>query len=253
MGAGLRVGEFIGKGRRLQYCGLTHVVLENTKPTKDEEGNWNFSLIDNWDPFALQNYDFAASSPRPWFWQVTMWACLIVVWTQVMMAFFIDFITPPVGPGCWSLIFLVYGCLSTPAWLLQLCWEPRGEVAKQIRSWIAHIFNGLAIAWLVLLLVLFVGGWMSNCYCSSAIPGQVVGYGGYMDFETFDVYRDKFGLRSPWIGGVIGGSIVPIGSFFLAWFWWMKSKSLSAADESQWVGDTELAALMGPGLVDWAR
>jgi len=94
----LKVGDFIRQGRRLQYCGLTPAVLEHTKPPRGTEGNNHFSIIDNWGLAALERViDSVCTepSPWPWFWRVTMGACLLTLWTEIVMAFFFDFITPP--------------------------------------------------------------------------------------------------------------------------------------------------------------
>lgn len=94
-----------------------------------------------------------------------------------MMVFFMDFITPPVGLGCWLLVFFLYGCLCTPTWLLQ-CWESLRVFGRRLRYLTSHTFNALAIGWLVFLLVLLVIGALVNCYCNASMPGRALGYGG---------------------------------------------------------------------------
>jgi hypothetical protein len=121
----LEVGDFIGQGRRLQYCGLTHAILKATQPdTNGPDGHHNFPIIGEWDPNAPENITTAiitgrpllpralnnappgnmttaiggTTSPphRPWQWYATMIVCLLVVWIEILMSFFFDFITPPV-------------------------------------------------------------------------------------------------------------------------------------------------------------
>jgi len=252
----LDVGDFIGQGRRLQYCGLTHAILRETELSLASGGGHHFPIIDAWEPNAPERIAKAIAAlsppPRPKRWYSIMLVCLLVVWVEILMAFFFDFITPPVGPGCWSLMFLVYGCLSMPTWGLSF-WEPRRGKLRRIRRWVSHSFNTLAIGWMIFVIYMVVTGQLMNCYCNACMPGRAAHYGGYMDFETFEFYRDHFNLRFQWMLGVIFGSMIPAGSFFFAWFWWWRSKDLWHADENRRIGDTELEGDMGPGLVVWDR
>jgi hypothetical protein len=137
-----RVGDFIGQGRRMEYCGLTEAVLNCTN---------NSEIVrpfGDWTPEKPK--DIAArisaklNTRRPVAWFVTAALCLMIVLADTMMAFMADFITPPVGLGCWSLSVLMYAGMSTVSWGLQFWIHPPAWVRA-----VSHFFNAVAIVCLV--------------------------------------------------------------------------------------------------------
>ncbi|KAK3332753.1 hypothetical protein B0T19DRAFT_353144 [Cercophora scortea] len=194
------VGDFIGQGRRIQYCGLAHAVLECTSPTNNSQDN---SMNAGQRRFQFENniaaYDDCGNrvatslrGPKPASWYMTALSSSTLVWTEIMMAFMFAFNTPTVGPGCWSGSCFVYGVLSSVAWFVQLCRKQPGPWARGV----AFAFNALALGWLLATIVLQV------CYF------DVTGY---------------------WITAAVVGGIVPIFAFLVAVFWWLKCQHLWAA------------------------
>lgn len=152
--APLQVGPFIGQGRRLQYCGLTCAILKSTQ-TRGSFNNWTRDTPARY----AEEISARLGSSRPLSWYVTATVCLLIVWIEVMLAFAADFITPTVGLGCWSLVFLLYGCFSSITWFLQLWRTPagrRGRTQKVVLGWVSHSFNALSVLWIVLIVILLV-------------------------------------------------------------------------------------------------
>jgi hypothetical protein len=138
-----RVGDFIGQGRRMEYCGLTEAVLNSAKcPDKI------VPPFTNWTPDKPVEIAAGISAklkkPLPWAWIVIAVLCLAIVLADTMMAFMSDFITPPVGLGCWSLSVFIYAFMSTVSWGLQLRRHPPTWVRV-----VSHSCNAAAIICLV--------------------------------------------------------------------------------------------------------
>ncbi|KAK3323067.1 hypothetical protein B0H66DRAFT_621255 [Apodospora peruviana] len=219
-----QVGEFIGQGRGLQYCGLTSATLKCTE-ARGSFKNWSRDT-----PTQYADEIISRLKRRPLSWYMTAIVCLMIIWTEIMLAFTADFITPTVGLGCWSMIFLLYGCFSTITWFLQF-WVRPGKTTRTVLTVISHSFNGLSVIWIILIVILLASGVLNNCYCNTVMNGKT-GYGGYTDFESFQFYRDHYGLTAPWITAAAIGSSIPIAALVTALSWWQKCKHLWAASES---------------------
>lgn len=147
------VGDFIGQGRTLSYCGLVSAILVETQK-EGIFGNWDKETLDELSSKILERLQHK----RPWSWLTTSLVCLAIVWTQILMAFTSDFITPTLGPGCWSMGFLIYGCFSTVTWILQF-WplnKRRHWLVRRSLTWTSHFFNALAVTYILLILFVFV-------------------------------------------------------------------------------------------------
>ncbi|KAF4457811.1 hypothetical protein F53441_325 [Fusarium austroafricanum] len=213
------VGEFIGQGRQLKYCGLVHAVLMATDGAKFSH------LRDNDLLFYARKTAINLSRRKPRSWYVVAVLSFLLVWCEIMMAFMVAFCSPTVGLGCRSLSYLLFGILSSISWFIHLPMEP----SKCVR-WILHFFNGLAIISLIGITGAQLTGVMNNCYCKSSAL-SMPGIGGYMDFENAAFYRDHFNSGYYWgFAAVIGGAI-PLITFLVALFWWMKCKHLWSANE----------------------
>jgi hypothetical protein len=81
---------------------------------------------------------------QPISWFVTAVVCLTIVLCDAMMAFMADFITPPVGLGCWSFTVMMYAVMSSISWVVQF-WKHPPTWLKAI----SHFFNICAILCLV--------------------------------------------------------------------------------------------------------
>jgi len=144
----LRVGEFIGQGRNLRYCGLVSAFIRIIR----REG-WLEAPV-WWDgieyEFAMSvARDLAEYRPRSWYASAVM--SLVVIWVEIIMAIVVDVFTPTIGLGCWSGSITLYAILSTGSWALQFIKRPNKLVLA-----VSHYFNFVSILWLLLLIVFFV-------------------------------------------------------------------------------------------------
>jgi hypothetical protein len=137
-----KVGDFIGQGRRMEYCGLTEAVVKCTNNSEISRPFGNWTRDKPGEIAAKISTKLDRRQPVSWF--LTAAACLTVALADVMLAFMADFITPPVGFGCWSLSVLMYAGLSTVSWGLQFRKHPPGWLRA-----ISHFFNAFAIVCLV--------------------------------------------------------------------------------------------------------
>jgi hypothetical protein len=143
------VGEFIGQGRQLVYCGLTFTTINTVQKLKKPLGN---------DP---EQYKILADrlvvslgprGRRPGSWYATAIVSLLLVWTSVMTSFLIAFVTPTYGFGCWSACILVYGILSSFTWVYHFFKKDPGTVGR----YICHAFNTAALVWIIFTTALIV-------------------------------------------------------------------------------------------------
>ncbi len=148
----LRVGDFIGQGRKMQFCGLPLAFMNATKhgvnPDSNEVEPTNFSAPVN---FALIAQNMAASLThwrKPGAWYGTAVTSLALVWCAILSAFVVSYRSPTVGIGCRSLGYLLFGACSSVPWVIQL-WKWPGTWARCI----SYIFNALAFLALVAVVV----------------------------------------------------------------------------------------------------
>ncbi len=129
---GFQVGDFVGHGRAMDYCGLVSAFM-NTVELKD------------WikDPQFIRSVpeDLSLEENRPISWYTTAFVSLWLVWTEIFLAVVVDIYAPTIGFGCWSGSIVLFAILSTMSWVLQFK-KRRGWASKVI----AHVFNTLAIA-----------------------------------------------------------------------------------------------------------
>lgn len=140
-----RVGDYVGQGRKMQFCGLVAAVLKKADSTAFDS--------------TIKSYEKAAgevvkqlNGSRPVGWFATSVLSLSVVWTQILMAVLISYNTPTEGIGCWSGGELVYGALTSISWIVSMfAKKPRPSV-----QFACHIANALALSWLVTFVILVV-------------------------------------------------------------------------------------------------
>ena len=63
------------------------------------------------------------------------------------------------------------------------------------------------------------------------MPGILVGYGGYMDFDPWEFYRNNYGLTEGWVAATVIALLVPLCALVTALLWWQKCKPLWEARE----------------------
>lgn len=61
--------------------------------------------------------------------------------------------------------------------------------------------------------------------------GGIAGWGGYVDFRSFEFYRDKYNLTRWWIACAVSASSVSIMSLAITVIWWWECRPLWADQE----------------------
>ncbi|KAJ9663651.1 hypothetical protein H2198_000663 [Neophaeococcomyces mojaviensis] len=212
------IGDFVGQGRRMRYCGVASTILQMiSHPNKAR-----MHL-----PGKKEANKFQEDLPNPplnwyWVWLVSQ----LIVGTSYASAFGISFYNPTIGLGCRTFAYTVWYILSFSSWLLLgICKEPQPFVRV-----FACIPNALASLSLFIIMFLQTIGGLNNCVCKSSTFGTS-SYGGYMDFMNTEFNHDAYALRKIWgIATAFGltGSVCPI-----VWFWirWRRDSHLWAFDE----------------------
>ncbi|KAH7487449.1 Uncharacterized protein HZ326_22694 [Fusarium oxysporum f. sp. albedinis] len=213
----LKIDVFIGQGRKIQFCGLPHALLE-TSATVDFHTEKDLSGCAERAANRLKGW-------KPKAWYVVAILSFLLVWCAIMSAFVVSFTAPTIGLGCRSLTYLLFGAFSSVSWVIQFSKRP-----PQWALWVSYISNTLAILTLLVVIVFQVTGVASNCYCkSSALNAPFLG--GYLDFEGPAFYRDHFNVLQYWAAAAVIGGSVPTIPFIVALFWWLKCRHLWQANE----------------------
>lgn len=235
----LRVDEFIGQGRKIQFCGLPHALLRATDSV-DFHRETRASLKTRAEEIA-QVLD--RGKPRAWY--VVAVLSFLLVWTAVMSAFVVSFNMPTVGLGCRSLTYLLFGVFGSVSWVIQF-WSQPARWARLV-SYLCNTLAILTISLVVLFQVRYlqhprdahcllmlgafqVTGLASNCICKCSIFSMPL-LGGYTDFKDAGFYRDNFNVMEYWAGAAHVGGSVPTVAFVVALFWWLKCRHLWKANE----------------------
>ncbi|KAK1757030.1 hypothetical protein QBC47DRAFT_443745 [Echria macrotheca] len=233
-----KLERFTGQGRTLSYAGLPHAVLSEipgtdtslTDALRDLTGNRPSTLSRRILDRVQQRNPFK----RPRSWNTIARLSQATVWLQVMLAFFSDFFTPTMGPGCWSLIFIGYGVLSSVTWELQFFFLPvtMGRDTTNSKAWrraitfISHLSNALAILYIVFVLAMFSGGILNNCWCNSLFGG-FLGWGGYVDFMDFKYYQSHYPASIiAWTVCTAISLTASVVSMAVAVYWWWRCRGL---------------------------
>lgn len=182
------IGEFVGQGRRLRYCGVTRTMLLFEKLQQPAE---NLYFVqgkpDNVDMFRREIVKRSKS------WWVIWLISQVIVTLNVGMAFMVSFQTPTVGLGCRSLLYLIFYLFSILSWITLGFWQ---EPPRMLQITLL-IFNGCAAVLLVLIMGFQVTNGLNNCMCKSSIYG-LKDYGGYIDFKNAVFYRNHYDVEKYW-------------------------------------------------------
>jgi hypothetical protein len=142
----LRVQQFIGQGRGVRYCGLPHALLKASDLIhfRSETGE------------ALERCSQKVATElhtqrRPTTWYLGAVLSFVVVWTAVIAAFLVSSTVPTNNLRRLSLVYPLYGCLSTVTFVIQFLKRPR-----RVALWLSYAFNALALTALVAAVVLQV-------------------------------------------------------------------------------------------------
>lgn len=220
------IGEFLGQGRRLRYCGVTDTVLARIANPEEQDLDLP-DLLGDAQAHARFQRDLVA---RPLVWYMTWLTTQFIVSTGFTMAAMVSFNTPTVGLGCRSVSYLAWWCCTRPSWvLLGLQQEPR--------PWARRVMvvapNALAVAGLFAVMLVQTLGGFNDCVCKSSVFGRGTDIrGGYMDFENGEFYRRHYDVSAFWGAATgIGGSTLVFSIAWLAWKW-HKSSSLWKVTEN---------------------
>lgn len=201
------IGDFMGQGRKLRYCGVTDTVLD--KIANRGKAPIDLPAFDNMEGFQK------SLKTRPIGWYVVWIISQFIVSTSFGMAIMVSFNTPTVGLGCRSLMYAIWYALTLPSWVLL-------GIQQEPWVWIRRVMmvpNALAVVMIMGIMVVHAIGGLNNCSCKSSIfiPSS---YGGYTDFETGHFYQEHYGVRVWWaIGTSVGGSVLVMSLSWLAWKW----------------------------------
>ena len=225
----LLIGDFVGQGRRLRYCGIANAMLTKTKP-------WTHLPLPSDpipDPVDIQRKynnkedDFGKLLiERPLSWWIIWLSAQILVSINSFMAFTISFNTPTVGLGCRSFLVFIWWLLSSVSWVLQ-------AIKQEPPPWTRRLsipVNATSTALLLLIMMLQVTNGLNNCYCKSVLMG-VGGWGGYTDLENAVFYKRYFHVEVFWAPAAAVGMAAPTLYIFWGLRKWTKSAELWKADE----------------------
>lgn len=136
----LKIDVFIGQGRKIQFCGLPHALLE-ASATVDFHTETNLSRCAKKAANRLKGW-------KPKAWYVVAVLSFLLVWCAIMSAFAIHFTAPTIGLGCRSLTYLLFGAFSSVSWVIQFSKRP-----PQWALWVSYVSNTLAILTLLVVIV----------------------------------------------------------------------------------------------------
>lgn len=230
---GFSIGEFLGQGRRLRYCGITDTVLERI--TNPKRADLSLPALDDKE-YEIFRRDLVS---RPVSWYITWLLGQVIVSISFIMAFLVSFNTPTVGLGCRSLSYVVWWLFTLPSWML-LGWQQEPRPRLQLAMTVGP--NALAVISIFAIMVLQTTGAFNTCTCKSSTFG---GGGGYMDFENGDFYKLHYNVSAIWgAASAVGGISAVFAIAWLAWKW-HKSSSLWKVTE-----DTSMPLLHGVSM-EW--
>lgn len=226
----LRIGDFIGQGRRLGYSGLTSTILTHAADWDSSGQSSLLPLSSNWSHKTNHKLE---RKRRPLSWYLIAIAAQALTTTSAATAFTIAFQTPTIGLGCRSFVALLWYLLSSISWTLlfflpassPFCSSPANKTPshwyhtlfKTARA-LAQTANALSTCLLILIMALQVTNGLNNCYCKSVIMGTKQ-WGGYTDLENALFYKEFFHVGRVWAGAATVGMVVP-GIFMIGGLWW---------------------------------
>lgn len=114
----LCIGDFVGQGRRLRYCGIANAILSRTAEWSYEEEQ----LGTQYDK-ALSDFKKKALERRPPSWWAIWISAQLIVSTSAFMGFMVSFNTPTIGLGCRSFMILLWWILSSVSWIVQFFYQ----------------------------------------------------------------------------------------------------------------------------------
>jgi len=219
----LVIGDYVGQGRYLRYCGLANVFLSRL----EEPCFQNTSL-------APKDMDEAADldiheiiTVRPGSWWFTWLEGQLIVSLAISMAFTISFNTPTIGLGCRSFFYLIFWMLSTVSWVIL---SVRQEPPAILRT-LSITANALSASLLTLLMIFHTAGSLNTCFCQSSLFGSRQwgfsgNWGGYVQFGDRHFYESAYHVQNYWYPAAAIG-IASCIFFVVRIMWaWQKGRAL---------------------------
>jgi hypothetical protein len=217
------IGQFVGQGRRLRYCGVANAVLSKIA---------NFEEPDHLLLKLNSDHDFEDKlTTRPWSWWFIWILSQILVTIAFATAFVVSFNTPTIGLGCRSLLYLIWFLVSSVAWAILGCRQEPNQLLRAI-SWTMNAFAACA---LFLIMGFQTTNGLNRCLCKASV--FATGYGGWMDFENGSFYHEAYHVQIYWglatALGFVFGVLLPIAWAIRRWsksdsLWKTKENSLPA-------------------------
>lgn len=133
----LVVGDYVGQGRFLGYCGMGHYLLRYFE--KIHLGNAEIA------PTNLREQ----ITRRPQSWWLAWIASQLIMSIAIFTAFLIAFNTPTIGLGCRSFFYVIQWTLMSVTWVIQGIWHYPPEWVRCI----SLIVNTLSAILLMLLMI----------------------------------------------------------------------------------------------------
>lgn len=219
-----KIGEFLGQGRRLRYCGVTDTVLKYISEGVAKDGGLPLPEITeqaeaNKPQGAKTFHEFQnALKTRPLKWYSVWIASQLIVMTCFGMAFMVSFNTPTVGFGCRSMVYLMWYLLTLPSSIYLLF---RQEPWKGLRT-LALLLNILPVLAIFVIMLMQTMNGFNSCVCKTSAFGikGTSTYGGYLDFENAAFYSKYYDVRFWWgVATGVGGGMLVGSLLWLAWKW----------------------------------
>ena len=138
----IEVKDFIGQGRKIQFCGLPQAVLDATG-----DANLCTSTPADLQRRAARVFE-RLHGRRPPAWYVIAVLSFLMVWTAIMSAFVVSFMAPIVGLGCRTLTYLLFGGFSSVSWVIQFWKQPSRWALRA-----SYVSNALAVVALLVVIV----------------------------------------------------------------------------------------------------
>ena len=223
--------QFAGQARIRWHYGVAHPILAGIEDAYvTEHGR-------NWLEDAEEaRTSFVKGPEEPsgllWFDARELWQILgaiIIVAGSAGSSFIISYWTPTVGLGCRSGGYMIFVANAIGLLILEMIswWRVTDPVIR--RRLEVFFFRPAELtntAWLIYIVAAQTFGSYRNCQCQASVWGS---RGGYIDFESYKVYR-SLGVQYYWGSGIGLASFIMIVSFVFVVYSWMTQSFLTTED-----------------------
>lgn len=225
----VELGDFVGQGRIPSYTGLIYAVLQAVQRYDKRIRRRDAGLVGKSE---VEKIVWIAEVVRPLLWKRPlvyykyMAVSFVIVYLGVFMAFIVSFNTPTVGLGCRSLMYILFATFSVVPLVVELFIAlarglyRRDSPVNRFRVRIFRFFGLLAATTLCLTAIAQLLNFFNFCTCKASIFQIGSAFGGYVDLENGEFYRDYFDVRRYWgAASGIGFASPLISAIFLVYTW----------------------------------